>query len=81
MTTFLVTGCKTSSPCVALRISNEDTFLHVSSKAPKRSLVPLDEHIGSKAPNMKHRQIWLGSIKASCGVLSGSAEVNSLLLV
>jgi hypothetical protein len=36
---------------VALRISNEDTLLHVCSKAPKRLLVLLNQNIGSTAPN------------------------------
>ena len=49
---------------VALRVSNEYTLVHVSSKAPKWSLVPLDEHISSTAPNTKHRQIWLASIES-----------------
>ena len=46
---------------VALRVSNEYTLLHVGSKAPKQSLIPLDEHISSTAPNMKHREIWLAA--------------------
>jgi hypothetical protein len=46
----------------ALRVPNEDTLLHVCPKAPKWSLIPLDQHIGSAAPNSKHREVWLAPI-------------------
>ncbi len=49
---------------VALRVSNAHTLLHVRSKAPKWSLVPLDEHISSTAPDTKHREIWLAAIES-----------------
>ena len=40
---------------VALRVSKEYTLLHVRSEAPKGPLVPLNEHIGSTAPDTKSR--------------------------
>jgi hypothetical protein len=51
-------------PClVSLRVSNEDALLHVRSKAPKRSLVLLDQDISSAAPNSKPRDIRFDSIE------------------
>ena len=63
---------------VALGISNEDTLLHVRSKAPTWLLVLLDQNIGSTAPNTQMRQIrlvpiecfmWGDSLKRSGGHL------------
>jgi hypothetical protein len=49
-------------PClVSLRVPNEDALPHVQPKAPKRPLVLLNEHTGSAAPDIKHRQIRLTS--------------------
>jgi hypothetical protein len=63
---------------VTLRVSNEDTLLHVRSKAPKASLVLLNQDMGSTAPNTQMREIrlvpiecfmWSGSLKRSSGHL------------
>jgi hypothetical protein len=57
---------------VALGISNEDALLHVHSKVPKWSLVPLDQDISSAAPNAQVREIWLAAIE--CLIRSGSLK-------
>jgi hypothetical protein len=41
---------------LTLRVSNEDTLLHVHSKASKGSFVLLNQDIGSKAGVTKNRQ-------------------------
>jgi hypothetical protein len=61
-----------------LRVFNEDTLLHVRSKAPKGSLDLLNQNIGSTSPDTQMREIrhvliecfmWSGSLKQSGGHL------------
>ena len=56
---------------VTLRIAQEDTFLHVRSKA--LPLVLLHKHIGSAAPDANVAHFWLLLVPGLVGVLSGKA--------
>jgi len=57
---------------VTLRVSNEDTLYHVRSKAPKWSLVLLNQDIGSTAPNTQMREI--GLVPTECFMWSCSLK-------